>query len=186
LVKISAILCYKDDTEIEYIGPCLAHFRPYVQECIAVVEPKKYSMGKAFFKKYDCKIFECKFQGSFGELRNKGIDQATGDWIMIIDVDEYFDHRLLFHLQTLLRDPPYEAAAFRRINWVSDHLAIYPDWHVRFFRKKYRYIGNVHELVNVLPEKIHYNYEFHIVHLKTNLRQSFQDRRYGGISNDRI
>ncbi|MHA1277359.1 MAG: glycosyltransferase [Candidatus Helarchaeota archaeon] len=176
--KITAVLCYKGDEEIPFLEACLAHIAPFFDEIVVVLDRNECKKSLGIVSKYGCKIVQYKFIGDFSEMRNVGIEASSSPWIFTVDVDEYIEHGLLYRMHEIIAGTPYDGRAFKRINFVGDTFINYPDWHLRIFRKKYRYFGRVHESVNVPKEKIYYDPNFHIVHLKSRERQEKQSKRY--------
>lgn len=92
----------------------------------------------------------------FAVQKNFGLDQATGDWILSVDADEWVTPELRARIEAVLRaDGPADGYSVPRKNifwgrWVR-HGRLYPDWQLRLFRRgRGRFADReVHESVRV-------------------------------------
>src|SRR5699024_10107490 len=89
--------------------------------------------------------------GDFAQIRNTGMHEAKGEWVLYIDADE----RVLKHLQDEIRElaacTGFSAFALSRINIIFGQKATYgpykKDWMIRLFKKSEfeSWVGKVHE-----------------------------------------
>jgi glycosyltransferase involved in cell wall biosynthesis len=84
-VKISLCMIIKD--EISRLGACLNAVKPLVDEII-VVDTGSRDRSKDVARIFGAKVFEYQWRNDFSAARNFSLDQATGDWILILDADE--------------------------------------------------------------------------------------------------
>jgi len=84
-VSISACLMVKDEEEL--LPGCLDSVRDWVDEII-VVDTGSGDRTIEIAKSYGAKIFHQPWEGNFSKHRNYSIEQASCDWILIIDADE--------------------------------------------------------------------------------------------------
>jgi glycosyltransferase involved in cell wall biosynthesis len=76
----------------------------------------------------------------YASQKNFGIDQATGDWILILDADERVSAELRGEIQGLLaggaEHPVYRVPFKNHLagRWLA-HGGLYPDYHPRLFRR---------------------------------------------------
>ena len=76
----------------------------------------------------------------YASQKNFGIDQATGDWILILDADERVSTDLREEIQDLLKGgaehPVYRVPFKNHLGgrWLA-HGGLYPDYHPRLFRR---------------------------------------------------
>jgi glycosyltransferase involved in cell wall biosynthesis len=97
----------------------------------------------------------------YSHQRNKGIDTATSDWLLHMDIDERVTPELAQEISNAIRDPAKDGCKFRRFNfflhrpmrgggwqkWNLVHLAR---------RQKFRFGGKMHEtcLLDAPPERV--------------------------------
>lgn len=87
----------------------------------------------------------------FSKTRNKGIEEAGGDWVLYVDADERVLKSLKEEILNLISEPEYSAYAISRRNIIFGHPVNYgpykKDWVIRLFKKKdfEAWIGRVHE-----------------------------------------
>ena len=92
-------------------------------------------------RKYTSRIFERPWKG-FGDQKNFAVDQATCDWVFILDADERISPELRAEIETVLArsqtDGPVAYYLPRRNyyygRWIM-RLGYYPDYQLRLFRK---------------------------------------------------
>ena len=80
-------LCMIAKNEEEWIEDCLNSLKTLVDEII-VVDNGSTDNTKRIVKQFTDKIFDLDILGDFSKLRNYSLDQASGDWILILDADE--------------------------------------------------------------------------------------------------
>lgn len=105
--------------------------------------------------KYASKIIVGDLAGTIVEHhRNELIKASSGDWILVLDPDEWIDHNLAHALQSLCNTASEElidGLYLPRYNIVYDkdyNLIVgddYPDWNLRLFRDYARYSGIIYE-----------------------------------------
>jgi hypothetical protein len=108
---------------------------------------------------------------------------ATCPWQLQLDADEMPDPELLIWVAgwAKINDPLYGAVRIRRENLIDgkpigEHTY---EWHLRLFRRRYRYQGRIHEKIMVPDEMICSAPEmFMIRHHKTGARQDQQNAFY--------
>lgn len=90
-------------------------------------------------KKYDAEIHSVKNFGYVEPVRNIAIGKAKGDWIFILDADEWIEQDLEDTLRSLSETTSASTAAFQlpRVNYIFGEAAgtgWWPDYNLRFFR----------------------------------------------------
>lgn len=101
-------------------------------------------------KKYTDKILTFKDQ-DFATIRNKGMEQVKGDWILFVDSDERVLDSLKQEIEVLITYSDYSAYAISRRNIIFGSEVKYgpffPDWVIRLLKKEdfETWIGKVHE-----------------------------------------
>jgi len=83
--KLSACLIVKN--EAHCLARCLESLVGLVDEII-VVDTGSTDATQEIARQYTQQIFTYPWRDHFAEARNIALQQATGDWILIIDADE--------------------------------------------------------------------------------------------------
>lgn len=171
-MSVSACLIAKN--EENNIGKCLESLYDVVDEII-VVDTGSTDSTVDIAKKYNSKIVDFPWNNSFSDARNAGIDEASGDWILIIDCDEVVNDSSKEIIKNLSNNTENIEGFGVLITSIIGGIESYCSVHVRFFRNKpgYRYEGIIHEQItdsivrlkpdaNFLKSQItftHYGYE---------------------------
>ena len=104
--------------------------------------------AKTTFKNLDNSVVEA--------WRNNMLKESSGEWILILDPDEYLDGEAYYTLKQLKRGilscDNISCLVFSRKNFEVDeygkihYMRFYPDYQLRFFRRgKATYSGRVHD-----------------------------------------
>ena len=136
-IRLSAVIITRN--EETNIADCLRSVR-WVDEII-VIDAQSTDGTAEIARQYTKHVFVRPWPG-FGEQKNFGIEQATSDWILIVDSDERVTQELEMEIQKTLGVPEFlNCMAFRipRKNyfygkWVRWGGA-YPDYQIRLFQK---------------------------------------------------
>ncbi len=140
---ISACMIVKDEEEL--LPGCLDSIRDWVDE-IVVVDTGSADRTVAIARSYGAQVFHQQWEGDFSKHRNYSLDQATSDWILIIDADERMVEEDFPAVRRLLENPQYSAIAISVFNvYENKHAETFlPS--IRFFRRSLnlRYDGIVH------------------------------------------
>lgn len=146
-MKISAIIITKNEEKM--IEDCLKSIL-WADEII-VIDTGNTDKTNDIARKYKAKIVKFNGQGSFADWRNKGMGQASGDWLFYIDADERATKEVEKELFDKLTDTKLNAYAIPRRNFIFSkefkHSNQYPDYQKRVLRKVTleKWIGDVHE-----------------------------------------
>ncbi len=92
--------------EEKSIGRCLGSVKDFVGE-IVVVDTGCADQTLEIAQAFGAKIFHHPWTGDFSESRNYSIDQAKGEWILILDADEQLARRDSIQLATLIKSHQY-------------------------------------------------------------------------------
>ena len=142
-------VCMIAKNEDNHIEECLKRLRPCKFE-IVVVDTGSVDRTVEIAHKYTDKVFHFAWCDDFSSARNFSIQQASNDWVLIIDCDEYLENANLADLEELLegnnpsvgmisRNNPYSIQGVRSI--MSERIG-------RLFNRKYcHYEGSIHEQV---------------------------------------
>ncbi len=159
-------LCLIARDEAAFLQNCLASVEALVDE-IVVVDTGSQDDTQAVARRFGARVFDEIWHDDFSRARNRALDEARGQWVLVLDCDEVLapgDHA---RLRALLRsDGPgayrlttrnYSAAA-TDAGWVAcdgtyaeekAYDGFFPSTKVRLWRqrKDVRFAGVVHELV---------------------------------------
>lgn len=128
-------------------------------------------------------------------LRNKSIDIAKGDWILILDPDEELTDELKEKLKNVIYENKYDCVDIPRKNiffgkWIA-HTNWWPDYHIRFFKKgKVNWVNKIHlypktsgKILKLPPKE-----ELAIIHKGYDSISEFIDRqnRYSSIEAENL
>jgi (heptosyl)LPS beta-1,4-glucosyltransferase len=135
-IKISIVV--NTWNEEKNIGRCLES----VKWADKIVVVDMYSTDKTveIAKKLGAKVFSHKYTAYVEPARNFALQQARGDWILILDADEEITPPLAKILQRLAKNP--DGISFFRVprkniifgKWIK-HSRWWPDFNIRFFKK---------------------------------------------------
>lgn len=90
-------------------------------------------------KAFGAKVLVRESGGSFHKNKNLAIEEASGDWILSLDADEFLSEELVKSIQNVLKEPQYDGYLIDRHNyflgkWIRG-CGWYPDYILRLFRK---------------------------------------------------
>jgi glycosyltransferase involved in cell wall biosynthesis len=143
--KLSVVILTKN--EEDKIRKCLESVK-WADEVI-LVDGFSTDRTADIAKECGAKVIQHKFEGDFGEERNIGIDNSSGDWILQLDADEVvtegFKNKVTDILNGNYRHTAYK---FLRKNIFLGRFMRYGGWYhysSHFFKKGHaRYKGRVH------------------------------------------
>ncbi len=119
------------------IGRCLASVS-WADE-IVVVDSGSTDRTTAICHEYGARVVVTDWPG-FGPQKNRALDQATGQWVLSLDADEYLSPEAQGEIRAVLASEP-QADAFRMPRSSSycgrfmRHGGWYPDYVTRLFRR---------------------------------------------------
>ena len=141
-VSVSAAIIVKD--EAEHLDACLTSLRGLTDE-IVVVDTGSTDRSVEVARAHGALVAHVPWQGDFATPRNRGLDLATGDWILYVDADERVHgdfHAVRSHL-----DRADDCVAFRvrfvpRVGWTP-----FREYRLWRNRDDVRFAGHIHETV---------------------------------------
>jgi glycosyltransferase involved in cell wall biosynthesis len=160
---ISLCMIVKDEEEL--IGKCLSGVKGIVDEII-IVDTGSTDQTVNICLSYGAQVLEVPWEDSFSKARNRGLEAATGKWILWMDADEVMDEEHTQGLRELLSPIELDTVAFQIMNYEDD--AIYQLSQIRLFQRDrgYRFIHAIHETLDnskqrnsstiLLPVTIHH------------------------------
>ena len=157
--------------EEHFLEECINHVRDITDEIIIVVDSRSSDKSREIAKNLGAKVFDFEWKDDFSAIRNFSLDNATSNWILVLDADERLDEEGKDRILSLINDPEnalkdsigfkLEQRTYRpkkgapaEVTTDKETLSRIYDGHetakaVRLFRncKKTRYRNKVHELV---------------------------------------
>ncbi|MGE5692446.1 MAG: glycosyltransferase family 2 protein [Candidatus Zixiibacteriota bacterium] len=134
--KISAVILTKN--EERNLPRCLESVR-WTDE-ILILDSGSTDGTVEVAKKFNAKVHQLPWEG-FGKQKQKGVDLASGDWVLSIDADEVVTLELKAEITArLAADNGTVGYFFKRKAFFLDrfvtHGGWYPDWVLRLFKKE--------------------------------------------------
>lgn len=148
-------VCMIAKNEDNHIEECLKRLRPCRFE-IVVVDTGSVDRTVEIAHKYTDKVYHFAWCEDFSAARNFSIEQASNDWVLVIDCDEYLENANLADIEEaiaqnshsvgmIVRNNPYIIQGVRSV--MSERIG-------RLFNRKYcHYEGSVHEQVRTLDDR---------------------------------
>jgi len=149
-------LCMIVRNEEKRLGKCLASVINLVHEII-VVDTGSRDRTKDIAGRFGGRIFDFAWADDFAAARNSGLRQASGDWILVLDADEYLEEATGAKIMELTTR--HDAADMYLLpvrNLIAPGLG---EWQtslaLRLFRNSpdLRFRGKIHEQVIVPADK---------------------------------
>ena len=148
-IKISA--CYMVKNAAEDLRRSLESLVKHVDEII-VVDTGSTDETVKVAEEFGAKIFHETWQDDFSTPRNIAIHEATGDWIVFLDADEYFINDTAKNLQAVIkmaRRAKQQGISVNLVNVDKDNnnAIINSSYLLRIFEHApdIRYVGKIHE-----------------------------------------
>ncbi len=152
----SVVITYNEETNLK---SCLESVR-WVDE-IVIVDSLSTDHTLDIAKQYTNRIYFNKFENDFSKLRNIGLDKVNGEWVLVLDSDEYLPKNAESIIKKLIMNDITDGFLFPRRNYINKnkylkHGYFYPDYQLRLFRnnKQIRYSGFIHEQPRLHKSKI--------------------------------
>lgn len=144
-MKISLAMIVRDE-EI-HINRCIDSVKSIVDEIVIVDTGSTDSTLNILNMYSDIKLFHFKWCDDFSSARNYSIEQATGDYILVLDADEYVKVGSRKELEEIM-----QKNAIGRIQHISRFKIGNEEYNSkmyisRFFPKELRYTGIIHEQI---------------------------------------
>ncbi len=108
---------------------------------IVVVDMESTDNTSKVAKKLGAKVFSHKKLSYVEPARNFGVSKATGDWILILDVDEVVPASLAKKIREIIKNPEADYYRIPRKNIIfgkwMEHTRWWPDYNIRLFKKDF-------------------------------------------------
>jgi len=138
--------------EEKYIERCLQSVKNVVDEII-VVDTGSIDKTREIAHAWGAWVFDFTWTNSFADARNYALQQASGDWCLVLDADEYLAQESAHLVRRFIE----QKRAIGRVNVVSkyldnDEIRYARSPISRLFPKGVYYTGKIHEqVVSDLP-----------------------------------
>jgi len=144
-------LCMIVKNEAETLERCLVHARPHVDE-IVILDTGSTDGTQEIARRYADVFEEVEWPGSFAIARNMSISRASGDYILVLDGDEYIPNAAHWEaIRIGISLPKVVALQVRVRNLLPEDQVLEADciWQERVFRRHsaIRYEGRVHNQI---------------------------------------
>jgi len=107
----SLSLCMIVKNEEQYLPRCLESLNPLVNEMI-VVDTGSIDATRDIAEVFGAKVFDFEWDDDFAAARNYSLEQASGDWVLVMDADEVIAHQDHKKLLKVLRRADAKPQAF--------------------------------------------------------------------------
>lgn len=151
-------LCMIVKNEAKTLEKCLQYARPHVDEMV-IIDTGSTDGTQEIARRYADIYEEIEWPNSFAKARNYSFDKATGDYILILDGDEYIPEEEHWHnIRRAIRQPNLACLLAIIVNVMEEGSIMHAD-RIRQERvvrndPRIRYLGRVH---NQIQESIrHY------------------------------
>ena len=167
--------------EAAYVTDFLEHIKPYVRK-ICMVDGESSDNTVKLTKPLVDSLEIIRFNGHYGNQKNRAIELCYTDWVLFLDPDERLTEKVIKRLPSLINQEEYDCISFPRREFIDnvEYKSLYPDYQERLFRAYCRYVRPIHhELVGwkkklILPM----NEDMDILHKKTSKRHSSRNSMY--------
>jgi tetratricopeptide (TPR) repeat protein len=144
---VSACMIVKNEEEL--LPGCLESIRDWVDEII-IVDTGSTDRTVEIAKSYGAKVFHQPWEGNFSKHRNYSLEQASCDWIFVIDADERIYQEDVPLIKKVLNQDDYKIISINVFNVSGENeetVTFLPS--IRFFKRELglRYEGIVHNLL---------------------------------------
>ncbi len=185
-MMFSAVLAVRDEEQtIEGALRLLT----FCDEIVVVIDNRTTDQTEAIARRYTDKVRRVEFEG-FGALKNEGVSDARGDWIVFCDADERVTPRLAAQLRAAVTGgSDYWAFRTPTVNFFWGKRMRYGGWredHVKIVRRERAlHRGGVHEVLDLPPERVGWldAERWHFSHrsLEDNLRKTINYGRLDSL-----
>ncbi|MGL5753658.1 MAG: glycosyltransferase [Paraclostridium sp.] len=143
---LSVCMIVKDEEKV--ISNCLQSIKHIADEII-VVDTGSTDDTIEIAKQYDAKIIKYIWNDDFSDARNKSLECATKNWILVLDADERIDYDEALLLKKMLLDYKNHEGFIMKLVNIEDGKKDGSSSVFRLFKNnpKYRFSGKIHEQI---------------------------------------
>ena len=147
------IIAKNEEKNIEiFLSRIIEHTKGYPVE-ILIADTGSTDATLNIIERFPVKLTHFKWINDFSAARNYTLEQASNDWILVLDCDEYIEELDMKGLQNFIQQYPSHVGMLKRKNHyeLNGQDSIYTDDVERFFnRKHFHYEDIIHEQVRAL------------------------------------
>lgn len=154
---ISLCMIVKDESKV--LKRCLESVVGIIDEII-IVDTGSIDNTKEIAQNFTNKVYDYKWNNHFSEARNYAASKATGEWILVLDADEYVDREELrnFKEYFTFNHSKFDIYALNIVNFLGENGEnVIQHKHVRLYKnnKEIEFHRAIHEQLRYIdPEKI--------------------------------
>lgn len=176
-------LCMIVRNEVTLLPHCLRSVTGVADE-VVVVDTGSTDGTQGVARRHGAVLVEAPWTDDFSAARNVGLEQARGDWILVMDADESLDPADRDKVRDLLFMGSVDAYFTTQVNFVGERVGAECEYSagIRLFRNRpeYRYEGRIHERVQIPQQRIrvapvklfHYGYLKQVIHDREKRRRN--------------
>ena len=145
-LKITA--CYIVKNEAENLAKSIKSLKTQVNE-IVVVDTGSTDNTMAVARKLGAKVYSFPWQDDFSKARNFALSKAKGDWLILLDADEYFTAKTAGNIRQVIRQAQQaDGLLIQMVNYDVDKAEVQDYFYqLRIVRNQQglHYEGKIHE-----------------------------------------
>ncbi|MEK3682279.1 glycosyltransferase family 2 protein [Paenibacillus sp. FSL R10-2736] len=150
-MKLSLIMIVKNEEAT--LRRCLDSVLTLVDEII-IADTGSTDTTKQIASEFKAKIFDYEWTNDFAAARNFALEQATSEWSLVLDADEYVSNDCGDQIRDFIARSPAAIGQVKRIDkfMSKDGVSFEQSYISRLFPSSCRYSGRIHEqVVSDLP-----------------------------------
>lgn len=152
-MKLSLAMIVKNESQ--WIERCLLSIKDTVDEMI-VVDTGSTDNTKLLAQKHGATVYDFLWCDDFSAARNFSLSKATGDWVLILDADEYVEKNYREEIETFTNEHADSVGKIKQLNkTVKDGEEILSECNLtRLIPKGLKFTGTIHEQVDTDAPRI--------------------------------
>ncbi len=117
-IRPTVSLCMIMRNEERWLAQCLRSVEGLADE-IVIVDTGSEDRSIEIARSFGAKVFEHPWEDDFSKSRNRSLDYATGDWILVMDADEVIAASEKEKILALVQNPPASLIYFVQTNYME-------------------------------------------------------------------
>lgn len=175
-------LCFITLNEEQMVEKFIEHHKPYVQD-VCAVDGGSSDNTFLILSRSGVRHKILNFNGHFGDQKNRAIEMAKTDWILLLDPDEILSDGAIKALPSLINQDEFDCYFIPRKNTIDGvtDLSHGDDHQARLFRSYCRYVRPVHEELVGFKKSLNMEFDsgIYIEHKKYIKRHNERNGNYG-------
>ncbi|MEN3186777.1 MAG: tetratricopeptide repeat protein [Atribacterota bacterium] len=141
-------LCMIVRDEVENLQKHLARMKDYFDD-VVVVDTGSQDATKTITSSLGARVFSLPWENDFSKARNESLKHARGEWILVLDADEFMDEEGVLKLKEVAHKTDAMGFQLPIYNYNRRQEVGVVNFALRFFRRhpKIRFAGRIHETV---------------------------------------